>query len=178
MSRALDRLLSRTDSDSPREMYVKRTVYVRFQLAYRFRKLAARVGFHIGDLARIIIVLGLVFRCSLLTSHEFASRTRLHAALQELERLTGRVPRRPYPFGKGPRGAWVSVWLPRQFLDFIGLYAKAVGKSRNETLALFFQYGLFLYLIGETRLLEALQPKEKTGEQSGGASVERGAGSS
>ncbi len=151
------------DSGSPRKAYVQCPVYVRFHLAVTFRRAVKSDGFRLGDFARVVIVLGLTYR--LLEEGNFAKRANLYAAVQEIGRSTRRAVKRSYPMEKGTRGVWINLRLPRGFVEFVSRYAKAVGGSRNNALAHFFEAGLLLYSVSQRKLLiKLLEPKRRTME--------------
>ena len=152
----LDKLLTHAGSTSGRELYVRRTIYVSFRLAFRFRRLCAVEGFRLGDFSRILILLGLVYGFSRLGEEEWRSKARLTATYLELRRLNEGATKRSYPIVKGARGCWVTVSMPRPLLHVIELYAMTSGESRNNTLTLLFRNGLLLYLLSKKKFLTAI----------------------
>jgi len=147
----IDRVLAQVSTASPRAKYRRVNIYVRSRLALAFRKAAVREGFRVGDLARMLIMAGMVVRLLSLNQERLDH-------IRELNQMAGHEGKRPYSIFRAPhRGSvWIAVWLPVLFLAFVDQYAKLRSESRNVVLHSFFQLGLLAYLRGKTRFLKAL----------------------
>jgi len=155
---AIDRALAHVSSKSPRARYRKRSLYVRTPLAWAFRRRALSEGFRVGDLARMLVMAGMVVHLLHLDEQRWASETRTTSRIRQLNQILGQGVKHPYSsFRSTHRGSvWVTVCLPVGFLTFVDQYARLRGESRNGVLQRFFQLGLLAYLHGRTRFLQAI----------------------
>lgn len=154
---AIGKILAQLSSDQPRVKYRKVNLYVRAKLGLLFRKLTAREGMRVGDLARTLIMVGMVVHLLTVDGE----------ALRKLHLVTARAQgsKRPYsPFRDAHRGrVRVGVWLPTGLLTFVDQYARYRGDSRSIVLESFLQFGMQSYLRGRKRLMRAQAEETKLG---------------
>jgi len=122
--------------------------------------LAAREGWQVADLARVLICLGAAFSFLTLEDPETAERFKTLATLSKME------PMLYVPLGKPSRGhraangiartELLAIRLPHGLSQTITTYASTGGRTRNEVLAIFLERGLILYLKGQKALLETI----------------------
>ena len=122
--------------------------------------MAAREGWQLADLARVLICLGTAFSFLTLEDPETAERFKTIASVSKmLPMLDAALPRpsRGRRAAKGiGRTELLAIHLPRGLSETITTYASTGGRSRNEVLAIFLERGLILYLKGQNALLETI----------------------
>lgn len=154
---------------SPRgPKYVRRTLYLDARLVRRLKNLAESESWQLADLTRPVITVVLTFRYLYEVGSEAGSNHRLIAIMKALNYFgSGTTPRRYSQ--RGFRGEWVTVHLPADFLQHVGMYAHGHGRTRNSALSMFLRDGLLCYFFGYKHFLktatEASDHEAATGAQ-------------
>ena len=145
-----------TEPAAPRgPKYVRRTIYLDARLFRHLKGLAKSETWQLADLARGLIMVGLILRHLHEAESEVVSMDHYVTAVDALNYLAHREVRRRYSGRGGGRGESVTVHLPARFLDHVDLYARGHGRSRNEALTILLQDGVLCYVFGYRHFLRA-----------------------
>ena len=135
------------------------------------KRLAAREGWELADLARTLICLGAAFSFLGLNQAEFEARYRkrilLRRMMSELGSFLGEPVRRPYASSNLGGSEVVTLRLPQGLSEIIATYARMSRCSVNHVLAALMQGGLIIYSKSENKLLQTNRSLTELTEASG-----------
>ena len=137
------------------------------------KRLAAREGWELADLARTLICLGAAFSFLGLNQAEFEARYRkrilLHRMMRELGSFLGKPVRRPYASSSLGGSEVVTLRLPQGLSEIIATYARMSRCSVNHVLATFMEGALIIYSKSENTVLQAIRSLTESTETFGKA---------
>lgn len=123
--------------------------------------MAARGGWELADLARVLICFGAAFSFLTLEDPETAKRFKTISSVSKmLPRLDAALhePSRRSRAASGiARTELLALRLPRGLCGIITTYASTRGNARNEVLTWFLERGLVIYMKGENALLQTIR---------------------
>jgi hypothetical protein len=127
----------------------------------RWRGLAAREGWELADLARVLICLGAAFSFLTLEDLETAKRFRTIASVSKMLPMLDAALHKPSRRSRAANGIarteLLALRLPRGLCGIITTYASTRGNARNEVLTWFLERGLIIYMKGENALLQTIR---------------------
>ena len=123
--------------------------------------MAAREGWQLADLARVLICLGAAFSFLTLEDPETAKRFKTIASVSKMLSMLDAALHTPTRRSRAANGIarteLLALRLPRGLCGINTTYASTRGNARNEVLTWFLERGLIIYMKGENALLHTIR---------------------